>query len=48
MNPVCDLLEPLVKDRHSVFSDLMLTKRKVGYDPKQMRIQDFFKRPKMN
>jgi DNA polymerase elongation subunit (family B) len=48
MNPVCDLLEPLVQDRHSVFSDLMLSKRKVGYDPKQPKIQDFFKKPKVD
>ena len=44
MNPVCDLLEPLIKDRDSIFGDLMLSKKKVYWDPKQPKIGDFFKR----
>lgn len=44
MNPVCDLLEPLVKNRDSIFGELMSSKRKVCWDPKQKKIGDFFKK----
>jgi DNA polymerase delta subunit 1 len=44
MNPVCDLLEPLIKDRNSVFGELMSSKTKVCWDPKQPKIADFFKK----
>ena len=44
MNPVCDLLEPLIKDRDSIFGDLVAPKRKKDFvDPKQPKIADFFK-----
>lgn len=44
MNPICDLLEPLVKDRYAVFDDLIDNKRKICWgEPKQASIKDFFK-----
>jgi DNA polymerase delta subunit 1 len=47
MNPVTDLLEPLIKDRNDVFGELMLSKRKVGWDPKQPKIGDIFKKVRL-
>ena len=43
MNPVSDLLEPLV-DRNSVFSELFTTKKKFCYDPKQRKLSDYFQK----
>jgi DNA polymerase delta subunit 1 len=42
MNPVCDLLEPLIKDRETIFGDLVAPKRN-KVDPKQPKISDIFK-----
>ncbi len=42
MNPVCDLLEPLVKNRDAVFGEFMSSKRKVCWDAKQRKINDIF------
>jgi hypothetical protein len=48
MNPVCDLLEPIVEKEH-VFDDLIPKKAKkvAAKDPKQPSIADMFSRKKV-
>lgn len=44
MNPVCDLLEPLIKNRDAIFGEFLSSKRKVCWDAKQPKIADYFKK----
>jgi hypothetical protein len=44
MNPVCDLLEPLIKNRDAIFGEFLSSKRKVCWDAKQPKIGDYFKK----
>jgi len=41
MNPVCDLLEPIV-EKDTIFEDLLMKKKRAKKDPKQPSIKDLF------
>jgi hypothetical protein len=41
MNPVCDLLEPIV-EKDTIFEDLLMKKKRTKKDPKQPSIKDLF------